>query len=62
MNCRHYAPDMANACREPVSEPVQDKDRANFCDWFSPAAAPNLSTTDKSNTAKKAFAALFGNE
>jgi hypothetical protein len=22
-------------CREAVSEPVSDKERANFCDWFS---------------------------
>ena len=34
--CRHYDTAKAKQCREPVAEPVQDKTRANFCDWFQP--------------------------
>jgi hypothetical protein len=34
--CRHYDKAKAKQCREPVAEPVQDKTRANFCDWFQP--------------------------
>jgi hypothetical protein len=35
-NCRFYAPGRANDCLEPVAEPVTDKQRANFCDYFEP--------------------------
>jgi hypothetical protein len=35
-NCRHYAPGRPNACREPMTEPVLDKERANFCELFDP--------------------------
>lgn len=34
--CRHYDTAKAKHCREPVAEPVNDKARANFCDWFQP--------------------------
>jgi hypothetical protein len=36
--CRHYDTAKAKHCREPVAEPVPDKTRANFCDWFQPRA------------------------
>lgn len=36
-NCRHYAPGRPNACLEPMTEPVLDKERANFCELFDPA-------------------------
>jgi len=36
-NCRFYAPGRPNDCFEPVAEPVTDKQRANFCDYFEPA-------------------------
>jgi len=63
-NCRHYAPGMANDCREPVSEPVRDKDRANFCDWFSPAAdaGSGREADDPGRRAKQAFSDLFGDD
>lgn len=65
LNCRFYAPGAANDCREPVSEPVKDKERANFCDWFSPAEnAFNNSGNNKESEAEKkakdAFNSLFG--
>lgn len=34
--CEFYDTTKANACREPVAEPVADKTRANFCGWFRP--------------------------
>jgi hypothetical protein len=40
-NCRWYAPDRANQCEEPMAEPVLDKIRANFCDYFEPTTAPD---------------------
>lgn len=32
--CSFYDTRVANQCREPVAEPVTDKDRANFCGYF----------------------------
>ncbi len=63
-NCRHYSPGEANDCHETVSEPVLEKDRANFCDWFSPAADAGAGEKNDSSKgdARQAFADLFGND
>jgi predicted RNA-binding Zn-ribbon protein involved in translation (DUF1610 family) len=37
-NCRFYEPGRPNDCQEPVAEAVNDKTRANFCDYFEPTA------------------------
>ena len=34
-NCRFFLPGARGDCRETSAEPQFDKDRANFCDWFS---------------------------
>lgn len=34
LNCRFYDPMRSKACREPQSELVKEKDRANYCDFF----------------------------
>ena len=34
LNCAFYDPARANACMEPQTEPVKEKDRANYCDFF----------------------------
>ncbi|WP_275098864.1 hypothetical protein [Sedimenticola hydrogenitrophicus] len=39
-NCRWYDPACTNQCREPLAEKVQDKTRANYCDYFEPSADP----------------------
>jgi len=36
--CRFYDLSKARQCAEPVAEPVQDKQRANFCGYFEPVA------------------------
>ena len=36
--CRHYDTAKAKQCRERAADEVRDKTRANFCDWFTPAA------------------------
>jgi hypothetical protein len=38
--CRHYDTAKAKQCRERAAEPVNDKARANFCDWFQPRPGP----------------------
>jgi hypothetical protein len=42
--CTFYDPSVYNACREPQSERVLDKERANFCEYFQPGAARSAST------------------
>ncbi len=36
-DCIHYDVKSYNECREPQADVVQDKTRANFCDYFSPS-------------------------
>jgi len=33
--CTFYDKRVAKACREPIADEVQDKERANFCGYFS---------------------------
>lgn len=33
-NCRHYDPRMNNECRETQADPVVEKKRRNFCEFF----------------------------
>ena len=37
-NCRFFDLAKPNACQEPIAEPVNDKQRANFCDYFEPSS------------------------
>jgi len=37
-NCRFHDESAYNECGEPAAERVIDKDRANFCDYFSPTS------------------------
>jgi len=34
-NCRFFLSSSRGDCRESGAEPQHDKERANFCDWFS---------------------------
>lgn len=38
LNCGFHDRSAYNECREPSAERVVDKDRSNFCDYFTPAA------------------------
>ena len=33
-NCAHYDPKVYNECRETQADFIQEKERANFCDYF----------------------------
>ena len=37
-NCRHHDPGAYNECRESSAERVGARDRANRCDYFTPAS------------------------
>ena len=70
VNCRFYSPGNHYDCRETVDELVTDKERANFCEYFSVAeitgsgsgngADGGFSAQDKAAKARDAFNALFG--
>jgi len=59
--CRFYDPAVANACREPVADPVQDKTRANFCGYLEPSPdAYRPAGKQAARDSRDALAALFG--
>ena len=61
--CRHYSSGSHYDCKEAVDELISDKEKGNFCDFFQVNAnlsACTESASTKSDDAKKAFAALFG--
>ncbi|MCP3671998.1 MAG: hypothetical protein GY814_16510 [Gammaproteobacteria bacterium] len=41
LNCKWYNPSKPNACEEPVAEPVVEKQRSNFCNYFEPGTGTN---------------------
>jgi len=63
VNCKFYSPGSHYDCHETIDELVKDKEKANFCDYFSVAkidGGVGGSAQSKSDQAKAAFAALFG--
>ena len=58
-NCVFFAPGSHNDCREPGAERVPDKERANFCEYFAWAAAPETVPGSASDGARAALDALF---
>lgn len=61
LNCEQYDPAAHNKCREPQSEWVPDREKGNFCDFFTPnkraaSAKPGVSAADK---ARSSFDNLF---
>lgn len=57
LNCVFYAPQAYNGCREPQADRVVEKERSNFCDYFS---FGNLSSDRREgDTAKAKLESLF---
>jgi hypothetical protein len=57
-NCLFYDLGAANACQEPQVDPVVDKERANFCEFFTPGRQqPHRTSTTTEARAK--LEALF---
>jgi hypothetical protein len=65
MNCKFYLPGSRRDCSESGAEPPADRERANFCDWFSldpryrTAGQGKSSQQEKAAAAKSAFDNLF---
>ncbi|MBC7419335.1 MAG: hypothetical protein H7328_01285 [Bdellovibrio sp.] len=53
-NCEFYDPKAYNECRETSADVVREKDRANFCDFFS--ARKGASALDDQKAKLKAAA------
>ena len=61
--CKHYDPNIADACREDRADFTLDKDKANFCDYFkvnTKAYQPQDSSEARAARAKLAL--LFGED
>ena len=60
-NCKHFDPKAYNECHETMADRIVDKEKSNFCDYFSlrsgSGAAAN--TTDEAAEARKKLDALF---
>ena len=58
--CVHFDPIVPRQCREDGAEEVKEKDRLNFCDWYSPSdAAFDQSSKDEADAALTAAEDLF---
>lgn len=57
-NCEFYDVKAYNECREPAAERVVEKERANYCDYFSPAAGV-VEKISSAEQLKAAAEALF---
>lgn len=57
--CRFHDPSAYNDCAEPMADRVVDKERANFCEWFSPVASrvasPGAASADSLSELEKLF-------
>jgi len=61
--CIHFDRAVPGQCREDGAEDVTEKERSNFCDWFTPSeAAFDPARKAESDAARDALAALFGDD
>ncbi|MCL2441447.1 MAG: hypothetical protein FWD14_06880 [Treponema sp.] len=63
-NCRFFLPGARGDCHETSAEPQPDKERANFCDWFSLDVKYRKHSTgtkdrEKADSSRDAFNNLF---
>lgn len=59
--CQEYNVNISGACEEDRAEEVRDKERANFCDYFSPnPQAYSPDDLSKQAAAEAELAGLFG--
>ena len=61
-NCTFYEPGAHWDCRETIPEAVREKDRANFCDYFSPSKRTVSVDGPDKNSSRDAFSSLFSDE
>lgn len=59
IHCRHYDETVAKACKEPFAEVPEDKEEANFCDYFQIAEGTDRGGAVKKEALLSAAEALF---
>ncbi len=63
LNCQFYAPGAHWDCRETISEPVREKDRGNFCDFFRFKSTPDpVGDASAPARSKETLRRLFGDD
>ncbi len=70
LQCRHYDSSFNNQCRETEADPVADKDRRNFCEFFElapvlrgaakPGPTAGRAAISREAAARAKLDALFG--
>lgn len=62
VHCVHHDPRIAHQCRERRAEPVADKERANFCEFFEFARSEwrGGPTNSREDAARAALKSLLG--
>jgi hypothetical protein len=61
LNCRHYDTALNNSCRETQADPVVEKNRRNFCEFFSFSREPFVKGgSTREAEARSRLAGLFG--
>ena len=58
-NCRNYAPGRPHDCIETSAEPVKEKERANYCEFFEPTCDVEGRGGGDPDEQRKAAEALF---
>jgi hypothetical protein len=62
IQCRHYDLALNNACRETMADPVVEKERRNFCEYFSLSSDPFQAhaSSSRQQDARAKLEGLFG--
>jgi len=61
LNCRFYSPQAHWQCLETIDDPVRDKEKSNFCEFFSyREQAKGEAFQVKDKKAREDFNKLFG--
>jgi len=63
LNCVSYDPRVAQQCRDRRAEPVEEKERGNFCEYFEMVRrpfAPKTGTNRREDAAREQLKKLFG--
>jgi hypothetical protein len=58
--CTQFDERVAKKCREELAEEVNDKSRANFCDYFSPRPQAYVAKDSGAASARSELERLFG--
>lgn len=59
IHCRHYDESVAKECKEPFAEVPEDKEAANFCDFFHLGDGAKRSSGPSKDALLSAAEALF---